>query len=185
MFVLGSFFNAGNDSAQISDIVDTLAGIERWCGVDVRQRKVWEFRVTAPGVHDTFARRPAQHRVIGIERTARARAILGSRRSLGAAAAEPLEVRDPSLLVGAVAAAVWYFGWLLNPSRIGNPLLYVRSCGGAVQPDPGGRVLVDGLARQARQCRPPLADRVRVDVLVPVCGEPVHVVEPTIAPLAA
>jgi O-antigen/teichoic acid export membrane protein len=44
VFVLGSFFHAGNDSAQISDIVDTLGRhrtlVRRWSYANV---KVWEF----------------------------------------------------------------------------------------------------------------------------------------------
>jgi cellulose synthase (UDP-forming) len=79
--------------------------------------------------------------------------------------------------------ATWYLGWLLQPERVGSPILY------------GGLVLAElfNLAQGVafwwtvwadRPCSP--APRWRgqlpaVDVFVPVCREPVDVVEPTVA----
>jgi cellulose synthase (UDP-forming) len=94
----------------------------------------------------------------------------------------PSRAATSLLLVVAVAASVWYFGWLLQPSRIGNTVLY-------------GVLLVAEMFNLAQACgfwwtasrdRPrrllkSFPDIVDVDVLVPVYGESVDVVEPTIA----
>jgi cellulose synthase (UDP-forming) len=85
------------------------------------------------------------------------------------------------LLVAVVPLALFYFAWLLQPARVGNPLLFglliaaelfnfTQACGfwwtcaraGRWRPRPW-----DG--------PPPV-----VDVFVPVYGEPVSVVEPTV-----
>jgi cellulose synthase (UDP-forming) len=85
-------------------------------------------------------------------------------------------------LLGAIAVSVWYFGWLLNPVRVGNPFLY----GLLVAAELFNLVQAAGFwwtvsHDTPRQCRPPLPGRAHVDVLIPVCGEPTAVVEPTIA----
>ena len=96
-------------------------------------------------------------------------------------------VRRVRLLVLAnVALAVWYFGWLVRPDRIGNPLLFAllllaeafnllqavgfwwtvsrrRPRAGPTQNDIGDRADAD------------------VDILIPVYNEPLDVVEMTIA----
>jgi len=87
------------------------------------------------------------------------------------------------LLLLALAASVWYFGWLLQPSRVGNVGLFAllvaaelfNLCQAAGFWWTASR---DGRRRSPLQ---PLPDIVDVDVLVPVYGEPVQVVEPTIA----
>jgi cellulose synthase (UDP-forming) len=78
--------------------------------------------------------------------------------------------------------SVWYFAWLLNPARVGNPLLY----GLLVAAELFNLAQAAGfwwtVSRDTpRQRKPQFAGRADVDVLVPVCGEPVDVVEPTIA----
>jgi cellulose synthase (UDP-forming) len=86
------------------------------------------------------------------------------------------------LLCALVPLALFYFGWLLAPERVGQPVLYVLllaaelfnlvqaigfwwTCAGE-----------RGRTRRRRSGSPPL-----VDVLIPVYGEPVAVVEPTVA----
>lgn len=79
-----------------------------------------------------------------------------------------------------LALAVWYFSWLLQPGRAGNPILY-------------GLLLVAELFNLAQAagfwwtaCRagsppePPPAGDADVDVLIPVYNEPWEVVEPTV-----
>lgn len=81
----------------------------------------------------------------------------------------------------AVVAAALYLAWLLHPSRIGHPVLY-------------GLLVVAELFNVAhalgfwwtcsrRGDRPhrAITGRSAVDVLIPVYGEPVEVVEPTVA----
>jgi cellulose synthase (UDP-forming) len=88
------------------------------------------------------------------------------------------------LMVVALPLALLYFAWLLQPARVGNPVLY----GVLVAAELFNLVQAAGFwwttARQA--VRPHIAWPVgaappRVDVFVPVYGEPVEVVEPTIA----
>ncbi|HEY1538113.1 MAG TPA: glycosyltransferase [Solirubrobacteraceae bacterium] len=87
------------------------------------------------------------------------------------------------LMLVAAPLALLYFGWLLQPERVGNPVLY----GVLVAAELFNLVQAAGFwwttARQV--VRPdialPAGWRPRVDVLVPVYGEPVDVVEPTIA----
>jgi cellulose synthase (UDP-forming) len=86
------------------------------------------------------------------------------------------------LLLLAVPLALWYFGWLLQPQRVGQPVLFgilvaaeafnlVQACGfwwtvaasRRVRPAPGGTM------------------RAAVDVLIPVYDEPIDIVEPTVA----
>jgi cellulose synthase (UDP-forming) len=87
------------------------------------------------------------------------------------------------LLVGVEAlAALWYFGWLLQPGRIGQPLMYglllVAELFNAVQAIGFWWTAVRG---RVRRLLPPLPGWSTVDVFIPVCGEPAGVVGPTIA----
>ena len=80
--------------------------------------------------------------------------------------------------------AVWYFGWLLNPDRIGNPILY-------------GILIVAEIFNLTQalgfwwtcaneRVRKPKApsERLAVDVFVPVYKEPVDIVDLTVAAAA-
>lgn len=100
------------------------------------------------------------------------------------AAPAPSSVRRVrALVVVNVALALWYVGWLLVPSRVGNPLLY----GVLVIAEMFNLTQAAGFwwtaSRQRTRARAPvpLADRPRVDVLIPVYDEPEDVVEPTVA----
>lgn len=86
------------------------------------------------------------------------------------------------LLVIDAVLAVWYFGWLLQPSRVGNSFLYDVLVAAELFN------LIQGIGfwwttrRQlVREAPPPPRDFPRVDVFIPVYREPLHVVEPTIA----
>jgi cellulose synthase/poly-beta-1,6-N-acetylglucosamine synthase-like glycosyltransferase len=98
-------------------------------------------------------------------------------------AAQPRHPGFTRLLIAAqIGAAAWYFEWLLQPSRIGEVALYtvlvlaelfnlVQACGfwwTATRP-------------RVRECPAPLPGNVSVDVFIPVYGEPLDVVQPTIA----
>jgi cellulose synthase (UDP-forming) len=84
--------------------------------------------------------------------------------------------------VASAVLAVWYFGWLLHPARIGNPLLYavliVAELFNAAQAL--GFWWTVGRQRVRPRVAPPFG-LVDVDVLIPVYDEPVDVVEPTVA----
>lgn len=86
------------------------------------------------------------------------------------------------LMVVAAPLALLYFTWLLQPERIGHPVLY----GVLVAAELFNLVQATGfwwttIRQRARPAIAPLAGvRPRVDVLVPVYGEPVDIVEPTI-----
>jgi cellulose synthase (UDP-forming) len=87
--------------------------------------------------------------------------------------------------VGLIGAVV-YFAWLLSPGRVGNPWLY----GLLVAAELFNAVQAFGFwwtcwRERDRRPRTWTGPRVEVDVLVPVYGEPVEVVEPTIAGAAA
>ncbi|MDX6659030.1 MAG: hypothetical protein QOH62_3823 [Solirubrobacteraceae bacterium] len=78
--------------------------------------------------------------------------------------------------------ALFYFAWLLDPARIGNPLLY----GILIAAELFNLLQALGFwwTCAGERARPPLAligEHPDVDVLVPVYNEPVDVVEPTIA----
>lgn len=88
--------------------------------------------------------------------------------------------RARALLVLNVVFAVWYFGWLLQPSRIGHPLLYAL----LVAAEIFNLVQAAGFwwtcaSARSRERRPPL-HYLPVDVLIPTYNEPVDVVEPTV-----
>ena len=84
-----------------------------------------------------------------------------------------------------VPLAVWYFGWLLQPGRIGNAALY----GILIAAEVFNLVQAVGFwwtCARARvpAHRPPPRERVVVDVFIPVYNEPVEVVEATVAAAA-
>jgi cellulose synthase (UDP-forming) len=97
-------------------------------------------------------------------------------------AAQPAKRWLVALLVLNIAAAGWYFGWLGQPERVGNPWLYclllvaeLFNLGQAagfwwttVRSHRRGHLAWDG-------------GIVDVDVFIPVYGEPVEIVEPTVA----
>jgi Glycosyl transferase family group 2 len=85
------------------------------------------------------------------------------------------------LLLLAVPLALWYFGWLLQPQRIGQPELYglliaaevfnlVQACGFWWTVAASGREPLRGNRRV----------HAAVDVLIPVYDEPIDIVEPTV-----
>jgi cellulose synthase (UDP-forming) len=86
------------------------------------------------------------------------------------------------LLAGNLALAMWYFTWLLTPERVGNRLLYailvIAELFNLVQAAGFWWTCAGERVRMAPACGRELVD---VDVFVPVYGEPVEVVEPTIA----
>ncbi len=90
------------------------------------------------------------------------------------------------LPVNAVVA-VWYFGWLLWPGRIGNPVLYglllVAECLNLVQASGFWWTCLRGATASPPIGPPPLG--VEVDVLIPVYDEPLEVVAPTVAAACA
>jgi cellulose synthase (UDP-forming) len=78
--------------------------------------------------------------------------------------------------------ALFYFAWLLDPARIGNPVLYVI----LIAAELFNLLQAIGFwwTCTSERSRPPLGlagEHPDVDVLVPVYDEPVDVVEPTIA----
>ena len=80
---------------------------------------------------------------------------------------------------------VWYFGWLLNPDRIGNPFLYgLLIVAELFNLDPGARLLVDVRQRAGARSRRRRASGVAVDVFIPVYKEPVDIVDLTVAAAA-
>jgi cellulose synthase (UDP-forming) len=89
--------------------------------------------------------------------------------------------RVNALIVANVLAAVWYFGWLLQPGRVGVPLLF----GLLVAAELYNLVQASGFWWTNRHQRVrgwvPAPSHASVNVLIPVYGEPAAVVEPTIA----
>lgn len=93
--------------------------------------------------------------------------------------------RRMRLMMGiALPLAVFYFAWLLDPARIGNPLLY----GLLVVAELFNLVQALGFwwTCSVQRGRPPLRRRVggdppEVDVLIPTYDEPSAIVEPTVA----
>ncbi|MDQ3092378.1 MAG: glycosyltransferase [Actinomycetota bacterium] len=86
------------------------------------------------------------------------------------------------LLMLALPLAVWYFGWLVSPQRIGNPVLY----GLLIAAELFNLIQAVGfwltLARDRPRPDPgPPPAGAEVDVLVPVYDEPVEIVEPVVA----
>lgn len=86
------------------------------------------------------------------------------------------------LLLAALPLALWYFGWLIQPERVGNPVLY----GLLLAAELFNVIQAAGfwwtVSRIAPRVRPfPFKGYPPVDVMIPVYGEPVDVVEPTVA----
>ncbi|WP_432992255.1 glycosyltransferase family 2 protein [Dactylosporangium sp. CA-233914] len=86
------------------------------------------------------------------------------------------------LVILSLTASVWYFGWLLQPGRVGDPILYwVLVLAEAFN-------LVQALGfwwtcahnRTSPQPRLRRAANVNVDVLIPVYNEPVEIIEPVV-----
>jgi cellulose synthase/poly-beta-1,6-N-acetylglucosamine synthase-like glycosyltransferase len=86
------------------------------------------------------------------------------------------------LVAASTAASLWYFAWLLQPARVGNPVLY----GLLVLAELFNLVQAFGFWWTCARRRPappiePRSDRTwDVDVFVPVYNEPVEVVEPVV-----
>lgn len=103
------------------------------------------------------------------------------------AAAPPRRQRVRSVLVGlaGAAAALAYLAWLLRPERVGHPVLYVL----LVVAELFNVVHALGFwwtcGRAGDRPHRPAHGDPDVDVLIPVYGEPVEVVEPTLVAAAA
>jgi cellulose synthase (UDP-forming) len=87
-----------------------------------------------------------------------------------------------ALLLLGLPLAAWYFGWLLQPERVGHPILFAL----LVTAELFNLIQAVGFwwtaSSDARRTAPvPLGRSPEVDVFVPVYGEPVEVVEPTLA----
>jgi cellulose synthase (UDP-forming) len=85
------------------------------------------------------------------------------------------------LWMATVPLAIWYFGWLLHPDRIGNPLLYAI----LIVCEAFNLIQAVGFwwtcsRAKPREHREPRGGLVHVDVLIPTYGEPVSVIEQTI-----
>ena len=87
------------------------------------------------------------------------------------------------LVVLCLCASVWYFVWLLQPNRVGNPVLY----GVLVAAEMFNFVQALGFwwtCARTPSAPPPMPSRETefdVDVLIPVYNEPLDVIEPVIA----
>lgn len=96
-----------------------------------------------------------------------------------ATAADRLRLR--LLISVSVAAALWYFAWLLQPARVGNPVLYglllLAELFNVLQAV--GFWWTCSRRTHRRHCPPPQAGW-SVDLLIPVYNEPVEIVEPVI-----
>jgi cellulose synthase (UDP-forming) len=105
------------------------------------------------------------------------------------AEAPPTSSRVRVVMTGAagLVAVVWYLTWLLHPERVGHPVLFgmlvVAEAFNVVQAIGFWWTASRGRARPHRAQRGD--DVVDVDVLIPVYGEPVEVVEPTVAAASA
>jgi len=78
--------------------------------------------------------------------------------------------------------ALFYFAWLLDPARIGNPLLYALLI--AAELFNLTQAIGFWWTCASERSRPPLGlanERPDVDVLIPTYDEPVDIVEPTVA----
>jgi cellulose synthase (UDP-forming) len=87
------------------------------------------------------------------------------------------------LIALAIPLTLFYFAWLIDPDRIGSPVLYAilvaAELFNVVQA--AGFWWTCARERDRRPCAWSGPARPQVDLLVPVYGEPVAVVEPTIA----
>jgi cellulose synthase (UDP-forming) len=85
------------------------------------------------------------------------------------------------LILLGIPCAVWYFGWLLNPDRVGTPYLY----GILIAAELFNLMQALGFwwtvsHERVRERRAP-TQRVAVDVFIPVYKEPVDIVDLTVA----
>jgi cellulose synthase (UDP-forming) len=86
------------------------------------------------------------------------------------------------LLFAAAPLALWYFGWLVQPQRVGNPVLY----GLLLSAELFNLIQAAGFWWTIARIAPPipvfgLRGRPAVDVMIPVYNEPIEVVDPTVA----
>lgn len=90
--------------------------------------------------------------------------------------------RMAPMLLASVIASAWYFGWLLSPARVGDPLLYglllAAEAFNLTQALGFWWTCVGARSRPARSSLPCMPS---VDVLVPVYDEPSEIVEATLA----
>jgi cellulose synthase (UDP-forming) len=86
-----------------------------------------------------------------------------------------------ALTLLALALGVWYFGWLIEPQRVGSPVLYGILL--AAELFNAGQAAGFWWTCAHQRVRPSRAHtgRPAVDVLIPTYDEPVEVVEPTVA----
>ncbi|MBW3615317.1 MAG: glycosyltransferase [Actinobacteria bacterium] len=87
-----------------------------------------------------------------------------------------------ALAIVNVPLAIWYLSWLLAPGRPSQPVLY----GLLVTAEVFNMVQAVGFwwtlgSIRRRVPKPPCTEPLTVDVFIPVYGEPVEVVEPTVA----
>ena len=92
--------------------------------------------------------------------------------------------RVRALVLTSLLAGAWYFGWLLQPDRVGNPALYglllFAELFNLVQAV-GFWWTVTRDHRGTDTPPPPPSPPPTVDVFIPVYDEPLDIVEPTIA----
>jgi cellulose synthase (UDP-forming) len=99
------------------------------------------------------------------------------------AGADPrLRRRVRVLLAVNIAVALWYFGWLLRPARVGNVVLFAVLAAAEIF----NLVQAVGFwwtiaGRRRRTVAPLMRTDVDVDVLIPVYNEPLDIVAVTIA----
>jgi len=90
------------------------------------------------------------------------------------------------LVLLALPLMAWYFGWLLQPERVGHPLLFAMLVAAELFNLAQASGFWWTITRRPRAWRRrPLSERVAVDVMVPVYDEPIDVVEPTVAAAGA
>ena len=87
------------------------------------------------------------------------------------------------LAVAGTAAAAVYLGWLLQPGRVGNPVLYVVLVAAELVnvAQALGFWWTCTRRRRDRSAAPAMPPDAVVDVLIPTYNEPVAIVEPTVA----
>lgn len=84
-----------------------------------------------------------------------------------------------------IPLAIWYFSWLLQPERIGHPVLYGLLL--AAEVFNLAQAMGFWWTCSSSRIRPPRATNSvsRVDVFIPVCGEDPEIVEATVAAAVA
>jgi cellulose synthase (UDP-forming) len=89
-------------------------------------------------------------------------------------------------MAAGILLAIWYLGWLVNPDRIGHPVLFVVLISAELFNliQAAGFWWTSSRQRHRAQARP-AEGHPSVDVFVPVYDEPVNVVEPTLASAVA